>query len=63
MSVTLELEAKAKFKFHDTERNFTDHKAWARRIMYREERGDKDLSTLQIKFAQIALNINQELAP
>ena len=32
-----------------------DHKAWAKRIAWRVERGDKDVTTLQMQFAQIAL--------
>lgn len=62
MSLTLELEASALFKFHDKDRGVTDHKAWARRIMYREERKDPDLLTIQVKFAKMALEIKDEVA-
>ena len=34
-----------------------DHKAWAKRIMYRFERNDNDLLQVQITFAQTALDI------
>ncbi len=61
MSTVLELEANAKFKFHDADKNFTDHKAWAKRILYRDERGDKDLTSLQINFARMAMDIKDEV--
>jgi hypothetical protein len=32
-----------------------DYKAWAKRIVWREEQGDKDLMTIQIKFAREAM--------
>lgn len=39
-----------------------DYKAWAKRILYREEHGDKSLLSVQIKFAQMAMNVQQEVA-
>ena len=36
-----------------------NHLAWAKRIMYRLEQGDKTLSMIQISFAKEALNIDQ----
>lgn len=32
-----------------------DYKAWAKRIIYREEHGDKEVTPIQIKFAREAL--------
>lgn len=58
MSRVTELEALARFHFN-TSRGF-DHLAWAKRIIYREERGDKSLSVLQVKFAQMALDPQQQ---
>lgn len=37
--------------------NGRDDKAWAKRIIYREERGDKTLTTLQVQFAKMALGL------
>lgn len=34
-----------------------DYKAWAKQIMFREERGDKNLLAVQVTFARIALGI------
>lgn len=50
MSVLLQNEADAKFPYKQT-----DHKAWAKRILYREERGDKSLLAIQVKFAKMAI--------
>jgi hypothetical protein len=33
----------------------TDHKLWAKRIIAREKKGDKDLTALQVRFAREAL--------
>lgn len=57
MSIQLQGEAEARFPYLTTAGN--DHKCWAKRIMYRQERGDKTLTTLQINFARAALNIDQ----
>jgi hypothetical protein len=35
-----------------------DHKAWAKRIMYREQKGDTLLTHYQVKEARMALNVN-----
>ncbi len=40
----------------------TDYKAWAKRILYRIERGDKTLLSVQIKFAQMAMDIQPEVS-
>lgn len=37
--------------------NGYDHKAWAKRIMHREERRDPDLTSIQVKFARMALDL------
>jgi hypothetical protein len=33
-----------------------DHLAWAKRILWREEHGDKEVTSLQASFARMALN-------
>lgn len=60
MSMQIQLEASAKFPMHTT--HGTDHKAWAKRILHRLERGDKSLLAVQIQFAKMALNIKDEVA-
>jgi hypothetical protein len=37
-----------------------DHKAWAKRIVWREQKGDKELLPIQIRFAREALDIKTE---
>lgn len=59
MSVVLEAEAAARYPFKSA--NGVDHKAWAKRFLYREERGDKDLLTIQVKFAKMAMDIKDEV--
>lgn len=34
-----------------------DHKAWAKRIIYREERRDPTVTALQVRFAREALDL------
>ena len=34
-----------------------DYKAWAKQIMYREQRGDTELTSIQVNFAKQALDI------
>lgn len=58
MSAVLRSEAEAKYPYRNTAG--VDYKAWAKRIIYREERGDKDLLMVQVRFAKEALNINEE---
>lgn len=48
-------EAKSAHPLHSTKG--TDHKAWARQIMFRESRRDPTLSVLQVDFAREALDI------
>lgn len=58
MSLQLEIEAAAQFpSVSITGRDF---KAWAKRILWREERGDKDLTSIQLKFAREAMNRGPE---
>lgn len=38
----------------------TDPKAWAKRIMYRFEKGDKTVNLVQIQFASEALGIKKD---
>ena len=37
-----------------------DDRAWAKRILYREERGDKDLMPVQVQFAKKAMNVSDQ---
>ena len=48
-------EAAAKYPFNAP--TGYDHKAWAKRILWRHDQGDKDLLNIQIKFAQEAMGI------
>jgi hypothetical protein len=56
MSLVLESEASAKFPINPAGGG-RDHKAWAKRILYRFDKGDKDLLQLQIQFAQMAMGL------
>lgn len=60
MSAMLEAEAAAKFPFRHSAG--VDCKAWAKRFIYRFERGDKSLLPVQITFAQMALDIKPKEA-
>ena len=54
MSAVLEAEAAAKFP-----KKFATHfdsLAWAKRFVYRAERGDKSLLPVQVEFARMALD-------
>lgn len=53
MSLQLEIEAATKFPSVTTAGR--DFKAWAKRILWRQEQGDKDLLMVQIKFATEAM--------
>lgn len=55
MSIVLQAEAEAKFPY--LLENGNDHKAWAKRILYREERRDSSLLSIQVKFAQMAMGL------
>lgn len=57
MSAALESEANAMYPFQNK-----DHKAWAKRIIYRAAHGDKDLLLVQVKFARMAMDIKDEVA-
>lgn len=48
-------EAAAQFPFLLTSGH--DHKAWAKRIMYRDERKDSNLTTHQVSEAKMALGL------
>lgn len=55
MSLVLESEAEARFpSWRNGERDF---KAWAKRILYRFDHNDKDLTRVQIDCAQRAMHI------
>jgi hypothetical protein len=58
MSVQLQHEAAAKFPYN-TPVGY-DYKAWAKRILWRQEQGDKELIPIQVKFAQEAINRGPE---
>jgi hypothetical protein len=53
MSRNLHAEAAAMFPFN-TPTGY-DHKAWARRLLWRKEQGDTELLMVQIKFATEAM--------
>lgn len=55
MSHAILFEAEAKYPLNTTQGR--DYKAWARRIIHRFERGDKDLLPIQITFAHEALDM------
>lgn len=56
--MSLEHDAALAYPYrHDTG---VDHKAWAKRIAWREQQGDKTLLPIQIKFAREALDIKED---
>lgn len=56
MSALLIAEAAAKYPTHPAD-GPVDHKAWAKRFVYRAEHGDKDLLHVQIQFSYMALGL------
>jgi hypothetical protein len=58
MSLQIELEAAAHFPVVTVMGR--DCKAWAKRILFREERGDKTLMPIQVRFAKEAMNRGPE---
>lgn len=48
-------EAAAQFPYQQV-----DHLAWAKRIMYREGKGDTNLTFYQVKEARMALGLKDE---
>ena len=57
MSYVLESEAEARFPMWVNGQR--DYKAWAKRILYRIERNDKDVTKVQADAAERAMNIKQ----
>ena len=57
MSAAIEAEAYERYPTKTT--HGFDHKAWAKRFIYREERGDKTLLSIQVKFAKMAMDIKE----
>lgn len=55
MSAVIRGEAEAKYPTITA--NGVDHKAWAKRFVYRAERGDKTLLPIQITFGYQALDL------
>lgn len=55
MSAVLRSEAEAKYPTKTA--TGIDYKAWAKRFVYRAERGDRDLLSVQILFAYQALDL------
>ena len=49
------LEEQAAVMFPVVSATGRDYKAWAKRILWRQEQGDKDLLMVQIKFATEAM--------
>lgn len=61
MSAVIKGEAEAKYP---TKTNSgIDHKAWAKRFVYRAERGDKNLLPIQVQFGYQALDLEVPEAP
>lgn len=60
MSFVLCSEASARYPYNTT-RGY-DHLSWAKRIMHRENGGDKTLSMIQVRFAKKALGIVDDSA-
>jgi hypothetical protein len=58
VSLQFELEAAARFPAVTTAGR--DYKAWAKRILYRDEKGDKTLLSIQVKFAKQAMERGPE---
>lgn len=56
MSHAIRFEAEAKYPIETTMGR--DHKAWAKRIVHRFQRGDNTLNHCQITFAHAALGID-----
>jgi len=54
--VEIEREARARYPY-----GHVDHKAWAKRILWREEQGDKSLLAIQVRFAKMAMDIKDEV--
>lgn len=55
--MSLAIQAEAAAKYPNITAHGCDHKAWAKRFVYRFQRGDKTLLDVQIKFAHQALEI------
>jgi hypothetical protein len=55
MSAVIQKEAAAKYPTITS--SGVDHKAWAKRFVYRAERGDRDLLHVQVQFAYMALDM------
>lgn len=53
MSLALFHEAAARYPYNSTAGY--DYKAWAKRIIYRKERGDRTLTLAQVKSAEDAM--------
>lgn len=53
MSALLQAEAEAKYPWRLT--NGVDDKAWAKRFVYRFEKGDRTMLPIQVQFAYLAL--------
>lgn len=61
MSFVLRAEASAKFPFRMA--THTDHKCWAKRILYRHEKNDSSLTQTQVMFAKQAMGIPLDTKP
>lgn len=55
MSLQIQLEAKARYPLVTNAGR--DDKAWAKRILWRREQGDKDLMPIQVRFAEEAMGM------
>lgn len=59
MSLVLRSEAEARYPYNAV--GGYDHLSWAKRIVYRDDRGDKDLLPIQVAFARQALALPTKL--
>lgn len=57
MSAQIRAEAESRFPFK-LAGGGVDNKAWAKRFVFRFERGDKTLLPVQIQFAYLALDLD-----
>jgi hypothetical protein len=57
MNALIRSEAEARFPFK-LSGGGVDYKAWAKRFVFRFERGDKTLLPVQVQFAYLALDLD-----
>jgi hypothetical protein len=60
LTMSRQLEEQAAALFPVVTATGRDYRAWAKRIVWRDEQGDKDLLTIQVKFAREAMSRGAE---